>query len=79
MPPGDRTRIADLASVISGIVGFEGGLEFDHSKPDGTPRKLLDVSRLSSLGWQPQTSLHDGITETYAWFAESLLESVSVD
>ncbi len=61
-------RIDDLARLISRIVGFEGDLEFDVSKPDGTPRKLLDVSRLRSLGWQPTWSLEDGISQTYDWF-----------
>ncbi len=68
---GEDIRIEDLAMLISGIVGFEGTLEFDTSKPDGTPRKLLDVSRLRSLGWQPAWSLEDGIAQTYDWFVSN--------
>jgi GDP-L-fucose synthase len=67
---GEDISIADLASLVARTVGFSGKLEFDHSKPDGTPRKLLDVSRLRSLGWQPKTTLDDGIARTYAWFTE---------
>ena len=65
---GEDIRIENLAKLISRIVGFEGSLEFDTSKPDGTPRKLLDVSRLHSLGWQSTWSLKDGIAKTYDWF-----------
>jgi len=49
-------------------VGFEGEIEWDTSKPDGTPRKLLDVSRLTKLGWQPKVSLEEGIVRTYQWY-----------
>jgi len=51
-------------------IGYTGALTFDHSKPDGTPRKLLDVSRLHSLGWRPRIPLRTGIEGTYAWFKE---------
>jgi GDP-L-fucose synthase len=68
---GEDIRIEDLARLISRIVGFEGALEFDASKPDGTPRKLLDVSRLRDLGWQATWSLEDGIAQTYDWFANN--------
>jgi len=68
---GEDIRIKDLAKLISRIVGFEGALEFDTSKPDGTPRKLLDVSRLRSLGWQAAWSLEDGIAQTYDWFVSN--------
>ena len=74
---GEDISIADLASLVARTVGFNGKLEFDHSKPDGTPRKLLDVSRLMSLGWQPATTLDNGIARTYAWFTENMLENVS--
>jgi len=52
------------------VVGFGGELKFDASKPDGTPRKLLDVSRINSLGWQANISLADGLRSTYEWFLE---------
>jgi len=67
---GKDISIAELADMIGSIVGFDGALEFDKSKPDGTPRKLLDTSRLSKLGWTPSISLEDGIRETYAWYLE---------
>ncbi len=53
------------------VVGYEGRLSFDTSKPDGTPRKLLDVSRLQGLGWRPTIRLEDGLKQTYAWFLEN--------
>jgi GDP-L-fucose synthase len=53
-------------------VGFEGRLVFDRTKPDGTPRKLLDVSRLHALGWQARISLEDGVRTTYRWLLENL-------
>ena len=65
---GKDISIAELAKLISTIVGFEGRLEFDPSKPDGTPRKLLDTSRLTAFGWQPTISLQQGITDTYSWY-----------
>jgi GDP-L-fucose synthase len=52
-------------------VGFTGGLTFDPSKPDGAPRKLLDVSRLTELGWSPSTSLRDGLAAAYRWYCET--------
>lgn len=67
---GEDIPIAELAATIRGIVGFAGELRFDTSKPDGTPRKLLDVSRLNALGWRPQIKLADGIAATYRWFLE---------
>jgi len=65
---GNDISIKELAMVIKEIVGFDGDIITDTSKPDGTPRKLLDVSRLHSLGWKHKTSLTDGIKETYEWF-----------
>ena len=52
------------------MTGFAGELDFDTSKPDGTPRKLLDISRLAATGWQPRIALEDGIARTHAWFRE---------
>jgi len=68
--PGDDVSIAELASIISDVVGYTGALSFDRSKPDGTPRKLLSVSRISSLGWRPAVSLREGIARTYGDFLQ---------
>ena len=65
---GQDVTIRDLAELVASVVGFEGRISFDPAKPDGTPRKLLDVSRLTSLGWRPQIPLSQGIERTYAWF-----------
>jgi GDP-L-fucose synthase len=69
---GEDVSIAELAILIKEIVGFQGELKFDTSKPDGTPRKLLNISRLKSLGWSPKISLSEGIKSTYTWFLEHL-------
>jgi GDP-L-fucose synthase len=68
---GDEVSIKELALTIKAVVGYEGELVFDASKPDGTPRKLLDVSKLHQAGWQAKTSLKEGIEKTYAWFVEN--------
>jgi GDP-L-fucose synthase len=65
---GKDITIRELAELVREVVGFEGQLSFDRSKPDGTPRKLLDVSRMSSLGWQASTSLRTGIDRVYRWY-----------
>jgi len=65
---GDDIRIKDLAPLIKQIVGFDGELRYDPSKPDGMPRKLLDSSRIKSFGWQPRISLEEGIRRPYAWY-----------
>ncbi len=65
---GMEVTIAELAESIKAISGYEGEIVYDRSKPDGTPRKLLDSSRLHALGWQPRISFQDGLRETYAWF-----------
>lgn len=70
---GEDVSIKELAELICKTVGFEGELIFDTSKPDGTPRKLLDVSKLTALGWKPKTSLADGIKEAYKDFMLGLL------
>lgn len=67
---GKDLTIADLANLISKIVEFKGKIVFDPSKPDGTPRKLMDVTRLNNLGWRYKTELKDGIEITYKWFLE---------
>ena len=63
--------IVDLAHLIAATVGFRGSLVFDATKPDGVPRKLMDSSRLASLGWRPRISLEAGVRTTYAWFLEN--------
>lgn len=67
---GEDITIRELAELIAEIVGFTGSLTWDTSKPDGTPRKLLDVAKIRSLGWSPQISLRDGIARTYEWFQQ---------
>jgi len=67
---GQDLTILELAQTVAEVVGFQGRLRFDASKPDGTPRKLLDVSRLSALGWKAQVPLRDGLERTYRWYLE---------
>jgi GDP-L-fucose synthase len=69
---GQDVTIAAVAQLVKETVGFEGDITFDRSKPDGTPRKLLDVSRLFALGWRPRIGLREGLAETYAWFLQHL-------
>lgn len=73
---GQDLTIKELAELIKEAVGFKGTLDFDSTKPDGTPQKLLDVSRLNALGWQAKTSLEEGVKMTYRWFVEYGLESL---
>ena len=68
---GEDVTIRELAELVAGVVGFEGQITWDTTKPDGTPRKLLDVSRMKALGWEPTISLRDGITATYKWFLDN--------
>jgi GDP-L-fucose synthase len=65
---GEDLSITELAELIRGIVGFEGELVYNSDRPDGTPRKLLDVSRLNALGWRPAISLEDGLDAAYRWY-----------
>jgi GDP-L-fucose synthase len=67
---GDDVTIGELAQMVGETVGFKGELVFDRSKPDGTPRKLMDVSRLNALGWKAQTDLKNGLVKTYQWFLD---------
>jgi GDP-L-fucose synthase len=69
---GEDIRIRDLAALIAKVVGYDGGIVFDQTKPDGTPRKLLDVTRLASLGWKAQTALVAGVESTYRWYVSEL-------
>jgi GDP-L-fucose synthase len=70
---GEEITIRELALLVKRLVGFGGELVFDPSKPDGTPRKLTDVSRLHAMGWRNQTGLEEGVRETYAWYLNSML------
>ena len=69
---GTDVTIRELAETVKAVVGFQGKLVFDAGKPDGTPRKLLDVSRLTRLGWTARIGLEKGVAETYAWFLENI-------
>jgi GDP-L-fucose synthase len=68
---GEDITIRELATLIAEVVGYDGELTFDTTRPDGTPRKLLDVSRIHALGWKAETSLHDGVSAMYRWFLEN--------
>jgi GDP-L-fucose synthase len=67
---GKDIPIAELARLVGEVVGYNGGLVFDSSKPDGTPRKLLDAARLTALGCTPRIALRDGIAMTYRWYLD---------
>ena len=69
---GEDVTIRELAGLICDVVGFDGALTWDKSKPDGTPRKLLDVSKLRALGWKPTIPLREGIARTYDWFLNNV-------
>ncbi len=68
---GEDVSIRELAERVAAVVGYDGAIEFDATKPDGTPRKLLDVSRLASLGWSPAVTLDEGLRRTYDWFVRN--------
>jgi GDP-L-fucose synthase len=70
---GEDITVRALARMICEIIGFDGELEWDRTKPDGTPRKLLDVSRITELGWKPRIPLREGIARTYEWFLENYM------
>jgi GDP-L-fucose synthase len=69
---GTDVTIKELAETVARVTEFEGTIEWDSSKPDGTPQKLLDTSRINQLGWLPSMSLEDGILNTYKWFLEKI-------
>lgn len=69
---GKEVSIKELAELVKEVVGFKGELVWDSSKPDGTPRKLMDNSKIESLGWQPRISLRDGLVDTYKWYLENV-------
>jgi GDP-L-fucose synthase len=68
---GEDVTIRELAETVCDVLGFDGSLEFDAGKPDGTPRKLLDISKIKSLGWSPKIPLRDGIADAYDWFVKN--------
>jgi GDP-L-fucose synthase len=70
---GEDITIAELAQTLRDVTGLPAGIQFDTSKPDGTPRKLLDVSRIQALGWRPKIGLAEGLTDTYRWYCENAL------
>jgi GDP-L-fucose synthase len=70
---GTDLSISALAAMVADVVGYSGSIEFDASRPDGTPRKLLDVSKLRAHGWSPRVELRAGIESTYHWFLEHVV------
>jgi GDP-L-fucose synthase len=74
---GEDLTIRELAQLVAEVVGYTGRIEFDASKPDGTPRKLLDTSRLGELGWRPRIGLREGLESTYRWYLEHQAEARS--
>ncbi|MFI5677340.1 GDP-L-fucose synthase family protein [Streptomyces cellulosae] len=69
---GEDLTIRELAEMVASVVGYEGAVEWDPLQPDGTPRKVLDISRITALGWKPEISLRDGIRSTYEWYVRLL-------
>ncbi len=76
---GEDLSIADLAGIVCDVVGFEGEIVYDASKPDGTPRKLVDVSKITGLGWHARTGLREGVAQTYQWFLNHQAELRGVE
>ncbi len=74
---GEEISIRDLAALVNEVVGFNGHLEFDRSKPDGTPRKKLDTARMEGLGWTPSIPLREGIAGAYDWYRRNLAETAA--
>jgi GDP-L-fucose synthase len=72
---GEDLTIRESAAAVMSAIGYMGTFTFDYSKPDGTPRTLLDVSRVKELGWSPRTRLREGIESTYAWFKDHALDA----
>ena len=70
---GEDITIKELASIIDRVVGFPGNIIWDETKPNGTPRKVLNVDKIKALGWQPKISLHEGIKDTYSWYKEYMV------
>jgi GDP-L-fucose synthase len=74
---GKDLSIKEISEIAKEVVGFQGEVVWDESKPDGTPRKLLDISKIVKLGYQPHEDLKTGITKTYEWFKQELVSSKS--
>jgi GDP-L-fucose synthase len=74
---GSEISIGDIARSVGEVVGFKGKLVFDTSKPDGTPRKLMDSSRIRAIGWKPEISLREGIASTYGWYLDNIYNTNS--
>ncbi|HEY7333668.1 MAG TPA: GDP-L-fucose synthase, partial [Bryobacteraceae bacterium] len=72
---GEDLSIAELAGIVARVVGYSGAVRFDPSMPDGTPRKLLDVSRIQALGWRAAIGLEEGIASTYKWYRANVVQS----
>ena len=68
---GHEISVKNLAEMVAQVVGFDGEIAYDHTKPDGTPRKTLDSSRLRDMGWTPRWDLRDGLIDAYTWFREN--------
>ena len=75
---GTDVSIFEVAQIIADVTGFVGKITCDTSKPDGTMRKLMDVSRLDRMGWTAQIALRDGLAQTYAWYLEQLASGAAV-
>jgi GDP-L-fucose synthase len=71
---GEDVSIRELAMLVAEVVGFTGGFRYDTSKPDGSPRKLLDVAKLAALGWRPRIALREGLQDAYRWFAANVAQ-----
>ena len=71
---GNDVTIKELAETVQHVIGYQGAIHWDRTKPDGTPRKLMDVSRINELGWKAKVNLEDGIAKTYEWFLENINE-----
>jgi len=76
---GEDIAIADLATLVADVVGYAGEIRFDTSRPDGMPRKVVDVTRLNELGWTARTSLRDGLVQTYRWFLEHAADPAATE
>ena len=72
---GEEISIADLAALVAEVVGYRGEMQWDRTKPDGMPRKLMDSTRITALGWRPRIALHQGVRDAYAWYRKQLGES----